>query len=198
MPPVLCNVLLNGDSLSPLSLSSLSPLPPSFPPSLSPSLLPISPSPLPPTMPSLPLSPLLLSCLLLSALPSFPPIPTSPFVMDAFKRVYSNEDIETKAIPYLWENFDKEGWSLWRANYKFNDELKMSFMAANLIGGMFQRVDKLHRYGFGSVLIFGEDYKLSISAIWLLRGHQLAFDVSCVLQCCEAGVCGGVSMWPRQ
>ena len=102
----------------------------------------------------------------------------SPFVLDQFKRVYSNEDTEQKAIPFLWENFDKEGWSLWRADYKFNDELKRSFMAANLIGGMFQRLDKLHKYAFASVLIFGEDYKLTISGVWLLRGQKLAFDVS--------------------
>ena len=106
------------------------------------------------------------------------PFSHSPFVLDQFKRVYSNEDIEQKAIPFLWENFDKEGWSLWLADYKYNDELKMSFMAANLIGGMFQRLDKLHKYAFASVLIFGEDYKLTISGVWLLRGQQLAFDVS--------------------
>ena len=108
----------------------------------------------------------------LSLPPSF-----SSFVLDAFKRVYSNEDIEKKAIPYLWENFDKEGWSLWQADYKYNAELKMDFMAANLIGGMFQRLEKLHKYGFASVLVFGENYKLTISGVWILRGHQLAFDV---------------------
>ena len=108
---------------------------------------------------------------------SFPPS-YSPFVLDQFKRVYSNEDTEQKAIPFLWENFDKEGWSLWRADYNFNDDLKRSFMAANLIGGMFQRLDKLHKYAFASVLIFGEDYKLTISGVWLLRGQKLAFDVS--------------------
>ena len=102
----------------------------------------------------------------------------SAFVLDAFKRVYSNEDIATKAIPFLWENFDKEGWSLWRADYKFNQELKMTFMASNLIGGMFQRLEKLHKYGFASVLIFGKDYNLTISGVWILRGQQLAFDVS--------------------
>ena len=111
----------------------------------------------------------------------------SPFVLDAFKRVYSNEDIEKKAIPFLWENFDREGWSIWRADYKYEDELKRIFMSANLIGGMFQRLEKLHKYAFGSVLIFGEDYKSSISGIWVLRGQQLAFDVSasptCVFAC---------------
>ena len=92
--------------------------------------------------------------------------------------IYSNENIAEKAIPYFWENLDKEGWSLWKADYKYNDELKMSFMAANLIGGMFQRIDKLHKYAFASMLIFGENYKLTISGVWLLRGQELAFDVS--------------------
>ena len=92
--------------------------------------------------------------------------------------MYSNEDIEQKAIPFLWENFDKEGWSLWRSDYKYNDELKRGFMASNLIGGTFQRLDKLHKYAFASVLIFGEDYKLTISGVWLMRGQKLAFDVS--------------------
>jgi elongation factor 1-gamma len=105
-------------------------------------------------------------------------LPPSPFVLDAFKRVYSNEkNIQGVVIPYLWENLDKEGWSLWRADYTFNKDLRMSFMAANLIGGMFQRLDKLHKYGFASVLIFGKDYDLTISGVWLLRGQELAFDL---------------------
>lgn len=51
-------------------------------------------------------------------------------------------------------------------------------MASNLVSGMFQRLDKLRKYAFASVLIIGEDYKLSISGVWLLRGQELAFDVS--------------------
>lgn len=114
------------------------------------------------------------------SLPAFslsPPL-LSSFVLDAFKRSYSNEDTATKAIPYLWENFDKEGWSWWRADYNYKEDLKRVFMASNLVSGMFQRLDKLRKYAFASVLIIGEDYKLSISGVWLLRGQELAFDVS--------------------
>ena len=39
--------------------------------------------------------------------------------LDEFKRVYSNEDIKTKAIPYFWENFDKENFSIWLCEYQF-------------------------------------------------------------------------------
>ena len=56
------------------------------------------------------------------------------FDMDDFKRFYSNND-EDKSIPYFWEKFDKENYSIWRCDYKYADELTMVFMSCNLIGG---------------------------------------------------------------
>jgi elongation factor 1-gamma len=35
-------------------------------------------------------------------------LPKGSFSLDGFKRVYSNEDTATKAIPYFWEHFDPE------------------------------------------------------------------------------------------
>ena len=98
--------------------------------------------------------------------------------MDLFKKSYSNEDILTKAIPFLWDNFDPEGWSIWQTNYKYNDELKMIFMSSNLVSGMLQRIDKLRKTAFASILILGEDKNNEISGIWIMRGQELAFDVS--------------------
>merc|ERR1712098_599440 len=64
--------------------------------------------------------------------------PKGNFDMEDFKRFYSNND-EDKSIPYFWEKFDKENYTIWRCDYKYNDELTMVFMSCNLIGGMFQR-----------------------------------------------------------
>lgn len=61
--------------------------------------------------------------------------PRSPFVLDEFKRKYSNEDTLTVALPHFWEHFDKEGWSLWYAEYRFPEELTQTFMSCNLITG---------------------------------------------------------------
>lgn len=102
----------------------------------------------------------------------------SSFVLDAFKRSYSNEDTATKAIPFFWENFDKEGWSIWKATYDYNDELKKIFMCSNLVSGMLQRLDKFRKYGFASVLILGEDDNACIEGVWVMRGQDLAFNVS--------------------
>ena len=110
--------------------------------------------------------------------PFFSDLLCSSFVLDAFKRSYSNEDTATAAIPFFWDNFDKEGWSLWKCTYKYPEELKLVFMTSNLVSGMFQRLEKLRKYAFASMLILGENNNNQIEGIWVLRGQELAFDVS--------------------
>lgn len=100
-------------------------------------------------------------------------LPPSKFVMDEWKRTYSNEDTLTKAIPWFWENYDPEGYSIWFADYKYNDELEKTFMTCNLVGGFIQRLDPLRKHGFGSIIIFGEDPKLEIGSCWLFRGQEV-------------------------
>ena len=102
----------------------------------------------------------------------------SPFNLDAFKRLYSNsKDIAGEVMPWLWENLDREGWSLWKADYSYTSELKQIFMSSNLVSGMFQRLDKLRKHAFASVLILGENNDNHIAGVWLLRGQKLAFEV---------------------
>merc|ERR1712226_144441 len=104
-------------------------------------------------------------------------VPKGNFDMDDFKRFYSNND-EDKSIPYFWEKFDKEHYSFWRCDYKYNDELTMVFMSCNLIGGMFQRLEKLRKYALASVALFGENNNSTISGIWVWRGKDLVFELS--------------------
>ena len=55
--------------------------------------------------------------------------------MDDWKKVYSNEDTAAVAVPYFWENFDKENYSVWYSEYKYPEDLKMVFMSCNLVSG---------------------------------------------------------------
>lgn len=107
-------------------------------------------------------------------------MPKGTFNMEDFKRFYSNED-ESKSIPYFWEKFDPENYSIWYCEYKYPEELAKVFMSCNLITGMYQRLDKMRKQAFASVCLFGEDNKSSISGIWVWRGHDLAFPVSVCL-----------------
>ncbi|XP_005178105.1 elongation factor 1-gamma [Musca domestica] len=107
----------------------------------------------------------------------FDALPKGTFNFDDFKRVYSNED-EKVSIPYFWEKFDPEHYSIWYGEYKYNEELTKTFMSCNLIGGMYQRIDKMRKQAFASMCLFGEDNNSTISGIWVWRGQELAFTLS--------------------
>ena len=61
-------------------------------------------------------------------------LPRATFVLDELKRKYSNEETREVALPWFWQNVNFEEYSLWRVDYKYNDELTMTFMTSNLIG----------------------------------------------------------------
>jgi len=104
-------------------------------------------------------------------------LPAGKFNMEEWKRFYSNHD-EDESIKWFWEHFDTENYSIWKGDYKYNDELAMVFMSCNLIGGMFQRLEKMKKNAFASCCLFGENNNSSISGIWIWRGQNLAFDMS--------------------
>lgn len=102
-------------------------------------------------------------------------LPKAKMVLDEWKRVYSNNE-EPVSMKWLSENFDSEGYSMWKCDYKYNDELTRTFMSSNLIGGFFQRCDKLRKYTFASMAVFGDDTTSCISGIWIMRGQDVLFE----------------------
>merc|ERR1712020_282172 len=107
----------------------------------------------------------------------FEKMPKGTFDLEEWKRFYSNND-EPESVAWFWEHFDHENYSIWRGDYKYNDELTMVFMSCNLIGGMFQRLEKLKKNAFASCCLFGKDNDSSISGIWVFKGQELAFELS--------------------
>merc|ERR1712045_1112746 len=103
-------------------------------------------------------------------------LPKGTFDLEEWKRFYSNND-EDDSIKWFWEHFDAEHYSIWRSDYKFNSELTMVFMSCNLVGGMFQRLEKMKKNAFASAILFGENNNSSISGIWVWKGQELAFDL---------------------
>jgi len=100
--------------------------------------------------------------------------------MDSWKRFYSNND-EDKSIEHFWSILTPEvkaNYSLWKGTYQYSHELTMPFMAANLIGGMFQRIEKLRKHCFSSVVVGGQTNDMNITGLWFWRGNSLAFKRS--------------------
>jgi elongation factor 1-gamma len=105
-------------------------------------------------------------------------LPPTSFNIDAWKKLYMNEDTEKVSLPHLWENFDREGYSFWFCEYQYNKDLSLTFMTHNLIKGMFQRIEKLMKTCFGTMMVFGKDRDNCIAGVWILRGQQLVFDLN--------------------
>ena len=103
-------------------------------------------------------------------------LPPSTFVLDAFKRSYSNEDTPI-AIDFFWKNFDPQGYSIWVCKYKFPEELRQVFMTCNLVAGFYQRIEKLRKHAFASMCVFGKDNDNQISGLWVWKGQELVFGV---------------------
>jgi len=102
-------------------------------------------------------------------------LPKSAFVLDAWKREYSNAPGGDcyQAMPYFWQNYDKEGYSLWFCDYNFNAECKVAFMTSNLVSGFIQRSDSLRKYAFGVMQIIGTPTSQKVLGAWLIRGQDI-------------------------
>lgn len=165
-------------------------------------------------------------------------LPKSSFIMDEWKRMYSNNDTRTVALPWFHSNYDPAGmsltppppppsplrvvsclvgnafplvnvvpttrksssrfpslrpptpcsppclmiplgYSLFWSKYKYNSELPAAvFMVNNLVGGYFQRLEKLHKYAFGTMNLYGTaEEGWDLQGVWLFRGSEIPPDV---------------------
>lgn len=101
-------------------------------------------------------------------------------ILDDWKRKYSNEDTRSAALPWFWEHYKQEEYSLWKVDYKYNDELTQVFMTSNLIGGFFNRLEASRKHLFGAMSVYGESNNSIVSGAFLVRGQESlpAFDVA--------------------
>ncbi|KAI9768442.1 MAG: hypothetical protein M1840_004851 [Geoglossum simile] len=107
-------------------------------------------------------------------------LPKPVLVLDDWKRKYSNNDARKEALPWFWENYKPEEYSLWRVDYNHNEELTQIFMSNNLIGGFFNRLEASRKYIFGCASVYGTSNESVIVGAFLVRGQEArpAFGVA--------------------
>eukprot|EP01103_Thecamoeba_quadrilineata_P006012 TRINITY_DN15751_c0_g1_i1.p1 TRINITY_DN15751_c0_g1~~TRINITY_DN15751_c0_g1_i1.p1 ORF type:complete len:440 (+),score=110.22 TRINITY_DN15751_c0_g1_i1:127-1320(+) len=106
-------------------------------------------------------------------------LPPTPFVLDEWKRQYSNND-GAVSIKWFFENLDKQGWSVYFCDFKYPEEQTALYKTCNLVGGFLQRLDKLRKYGFGSINILEIEGKgnFDIQGAWLFRGQDIPAEMT--------------------
>jgi elongation factor 1-gamma len=105
----------------------------------------------------------------------------STFVMDTWKKTYSNCETYEAGMKEFWETFDPEGWSIFRGDYLYNDDNSVLFMTSNLIAGFIQRTEEIRKWLFGTMTIRGTAGKgtMKITAYYLIRGDSMKPLIDC-------------------
>ncbi|KAG9063872.1 Elongation factor 1-gamma 1 [Linnemannia hyalina] len=97
-------------------------------------------------------------------------LPAAKMPLDEWKRQYSNNDTPV-AMKWLWENIDlTTDYSIWKVDYKYNDELTKLYMSNNLAGGLMNRLERARKYAFGTLVVAGEDNANIITGYFIVRG----------------------------
>ncbi|KAK3403502.1 hypothetical protein B0T20DRAFT_401099 [Sordaria brevicollis] len=106
-------------------------------------------------------------------------LPRASFPLDEWKRQYSNVDTP-EALKWFWENVPFNEYSIWKVNYKYNDELTLTFMSNNLIGGFNNRLEASRKYLFGCASVYGTNNDSVIQGAFVIRGDDWkpVFDVA--------------------
>jgi elongation factor 1-gamma len=113
----------------------------------------------------------------------------STFVLDAWKKKYSNSKTLAKLYSsfddWFLENFDAEGWSLWEACKKVNEDPTApenvkddDWKVSNAVGGLVSRFDEIRKWSFGVFHIlnnYDERKRYSIEGLMILRGQDHKF-----------------------
>ncbi|KKA29040.1 hypothetical protein TD95_002207 [Thielaviopsis punctulata] len=106
-------------------------------------------------------------------------LPRASYPLDEWKRFYSNNETPD-AMKYFWETIPFEEYSIWKVQYKYNDELTLTFMSNNLIGGFNNRLEASRKYLFGCASVYGENNNSVIQGAFVIRGDKFepVFDVA--------------------
>ena len=106
-------------------------------------------------------------------------LPKASMPLDEWKRQYSNQETPD-ALKWFWEHVNFEEYSLWKVRYKYNEELTLTFMSSNLIGGFNNRLEASRKYLFGCASVFGKNNDSIIEGAFLIRGQDYlpVFDVA--------------------
>ena len=101
-------------------------------------------------------------------------------ILDDWKRQYSNppggKSDNYSAMPFFWENYNPEEYSLFMQDFKYQEENKIDFMTNNKAKGFMQRSDGIRKYGFGVMQILDDSaskgyYRLK--GVWLFQGTDI-------------------------
>jgi len=105
-------------------------------------------------------------------------LPPSPFNFYDFKTLITNAPNKADAVKEFWNQFDKDGYSIWFVEYeKAPGEGKVVYLTNNLMNGFLQRLDHFRKYCFGVYGVYGDEPNLEVRGVFAWRGTKIPLMV---------------------
>lgn len=99
--------------------------------------------------------------------------PDTKFNLHDFKTLITNAEDRNTSIDFLFENFDKNAFSVWFFRYdKLPSEGKKLFLTRNFLTGFLSRAEVARKHSIGSIGIYGEEGDLEVKGVWMWRGVE--------------------------
>lgn len=109
-------------------------------------------------------------------------LPDTKIPLKQWKGIYMNDHSTSKqqSLSYFWNEFyNNEEWSLWKVDYKYNDEIDAQFKFDNLISGFFNRLLETVKFISGVTIVYrSEEGQIGITGAFVIRGcdYKTAFS----------------------
>jgi glutathione S-transferase len=100
----------------------------------------------------------------------------SKFNLEDWKRTYMNNGPDV-FLDYFWKNLDVRVNSIWFADYKYSNELTVSYKSGNLLGGVQQRMAPFNKTTFGVLLMTGTEEAQHLTCLWVFESKTVPKDV---------------------
>lgn len=92
-------------------------------------------------------------------------LPDTKIPLKQWKGIYMNDHSTSKqqSLSYFWNEFyNNEEWSLWKVDYKYNDEIDAQFKFDNLISGFFNRLLETVKFISGVTIVYRSEEGKSV------------------------------------
>ena len=106
-------------------------------------------------------------------------LPETQLNLDSWKKLYSNTEDKKAVMQEFWKMYDPQGWSIYHLHYqKLEGEGQKLYMTANRVEGFLARMERLRKYSFGTMGVYGEEPDLEILAVFMWRGKGIPAEVN--------------------
>jgi len=92
--------------------------------------------------------------------------------LDSVKRLFSNNKFDA-VVNDFWTGFDHNLFTVWECQYKYNEDNRIGWQTANLMGGFLQRLEEARKVAYGAVVMTSMEAPFCLSGCFIFKYKEV-------------------------